>query len=164
MVAYDKMEELDRWALNRLQELIKKVRTAYGTYQFHVVYYSIYNFCTVELSALYLDALKDRLYTSRKNSLARRSAQSAMFTILDTLTKLLAPILAFSAEEIWSAMPSSSKKAASIHLELFPQVNEKYLNKRLADNWQMMITVKGEISKAVEAARKAKTIGHSLDA
>ncbi|HPX10717.1 MAG TPA: class I tRNA ligase family protein, partial [Syntrophales bacterium] len=104
-VPYGEMEEMDRAALNRLQGVIRRVRKAYGDYQFHMVYYTLYNYCTVDLSALYLDALKDRLYTSRPASRERKSAQTALHTILDTLVRLIAPILTFTAEEVWSAMP-----------------------------------------------------------
>jgi isoleucyl-tRNA synthetase len=116
------------------------------------------------LSALYLDVLKDRLYTNKAASTARRSGQTAMFIILDSMTRLLAPVLTFTSEEVWSAMPSWSKKEESIHLAQFPPVNEKYLNTELGERWKAMIDAKAEISKAVEQARKEKVIGHSLDA
>ena len=101
---------MDRWILHRLQEVIRRVREAYEQYQFHVVYYTLYNFCTVDLSALYLDVLKDRLYTSKAASQARRSAQTAMKEILEAMVRLLAPILTFTAEEVWLALPSSPEK------------------------------------------------------
>jgi len=164
LVGYAEMLEFDRWALHRLQDLIKRVRLAYENYQFHVVYYSIYNFCTVDLSSLYLDVLKDRLYTSPKNSLERRSAQSAMLLILESLTKLLAPILSFSAEEIWLALPNYPQKPHSVHLCQFPEVDEGMLDEDLANRWQTLIAIKGEVAKAMEAARKQKLVGHSLDA
>src|SRR5208283_5555703 len=106
MVDYDQMEEMDKWALHRLQEVIKRVTEAYEGHQFHVVFYTLYNYCTVDLSALYLDVLKDRLYTNKAASSARRSGQSAMFIILKAMMQLLAPILTFTAEEVWVALPS----------------------------------------------------------
>ncbi|MCF8054028.1 MAG: isoleucine--tRNA ligase [Deltaproteobacteria bacterium] len=164
VIAYEDMHEFDRWILHRLQTLIARVRKAYEEYQFHSVYYSVYNFCTVDLSALYLDVLKDRLYTSSKNSVARRSAQSALALILESLTKLIAPILSFSAEEIWLALPNYPQKSTSVHLCLFPDVDEKFVDDELAEKWQLFINIKSEVTKATEIARKQKIIGHSLDA
>jgi len=163
-VAYDQMIEMDRWALHRLQEVIKRVTEAYDRHQFHVVFYTLYNYCTVDLSALYLDVLKDRLYTSKAASVARRSGQTAIVIILRTMTQLLAPILTFTAEEVWKALPAWKGKALSVHLTQFPQVNDQYFNADLGENWKAMIDAKAEISKAIEQARKEKVIGHSLDA
>ena len=163
-VPYPEMAEMDRWILHRLQEVIRRVREAYEQYQFHVVYYTLYNFCTVDLSALYLDVLKDRLYTSKAASAARRSAQTAMTTLLDAMVRLLAPILTFTAEEVWLALPAWPGKAESVHLTQFPEVNEAWLKPELADTWKTLITVKGEVSKAIETARQNKVLGHSLDA
>jgi isoleucyl-tRNA synthetase len=158
------MEEIDRWALHRLQEVIRRVRDAYDRYQFHVVYYTLYNFCTVDLSSLYLDVLKDRLYTAGAASRARRSGQTAMCRILDAMTRLLAPMLTFTAEEIWEAMPPDAGKAESVHLTCFPEVDDACLNADLGERWKTLIAVKGEISKAIEIARKNKVVGHPLDA
>ncbi len=163
-LAYAEMEEMDRWALHRLQEVIRRVRDAYDKYQFHMVYYTLYNFCTVDLSALYLDVLKDRLYTSKASSRRRRSAQTAMEIILDAMARLLAPILTFTAEEVWNAMPTYKGKAESVHLTEFPAVNPAFVDEELGEKWRTLVAVKGEISKAIEAARKSKTVGHSLDA
>ena len=163
-LAYSEMEEMDRWALHRLQEIVRRVREAYDKYQFHMVYYTLYNFCTVDLSALYLDVLKDRLYTSKADSRQRRSAQTAMEIILDAMARLLAPILTFTAEEVWNAMPTYKGKAESVHLTEFPAVNPAFVDEELGEKWRTLVAVKGEISKAIEAARKSKTVGHSLDA
>jgi isoleucyl-tRNA synthetase len=164
MVDYDQMEEMDKWALHRLQEVIKRVTEAYEGHQFHVVFYTLYNYCTVDLSALYLDVLKDRLYTTKAKSVARRSGQTAMITILKAMTQFLAPILTFTAEEVWAAMPAWQGKEASVHLNQFPQVNGQYFNAGLGERWKVMIDAKAEIAKAIEQARKEKVIGHSLDA
>jgi isoleucyl-tRNA synthetase len=164
LVKYADMEEMDRWILHRLQEVVQRVRKAYEDYQFHVVYYTIYNFCTVDLSAVYLDVSKDRLYTSKAGSNARKSAQSAMYIILDSITRLLAPILTFTAEEVWSYLPERQGKPSSVHLALFPEVSSEYLNPELGEKWKTLLAVKGEISRAIETARKAKTVGHPLDA
>jgi isoleucyl-tRNA synthetase len=163
-VPYAEMKEMDRWILHRLQEVIRRVRNAYEQYQFHVVYTVLYNFCTVDLSSLYLDVLKDRLYTSKATSTARRSAQTAMNAILEAMVQLLAPILTFTAEETWLALPAYPGKAESVHLTRFPDVNEAYLQSELAERWKTLITLKGEVAKAIEAARQNKTLGHSLDA
>jgi isoleucyl-tRNA synthetase len=163
-VPYGEMEEMDRWILHRLQEVIRRVREAYEQYQFHVVYYTLYNFCTVDLSALYLDVLKDRLYTSKAASPARRSAQTAMKEVLGAMVRLLAPILTFTAEEVWLALPACPGKAESVHLTQFPEVNGALLQPELAEKWKTLIAVKGEVAKAIETARQNKVLGHSLDA
>ena len=161
---YNQMAEMDRWILHRLQEVVRRVREAYEQYQFHVVYYTLYNFCTVDLSSLYLDVMKDRLYTSKASSIARRSAQTAMTTVLETMVQLLAPILTFTAEEVWQALPTYPGKAESVHLTCFPEVNEAFLQPELSETWKTLIAVKGEVAKALEAARQSKIVGHSLDA
>jgi isoleucyl-tRNA synthetase len=164
MVEYAQMAEMDKWALHRLQEVIRRVTEAYDKHQFHVVYYTLYNYCTVDLSALYLDVSKDRLYTNKPASAARRSGQTAMFTILQAMTQLLAPVLTFTAEEVWAAMPQWKGKEGSVHMTQFPQVNNQYFDAELGERWKTMIAAKAEISKAIELARKEKVIGHSLDA
>ena len=164
MVEYVQMEEMDKWALHRLQEVIKRVTEAYEKHQFHVVFYTLYNYCTVDLSAMYLDVLKDRLYTNKAASSSRRSGQTAMFTILKAMTQLLAPILTFTAEEVWAALPAWKGKEASVHMTLFPQLNNQYFDADLGERWKTMIDAKAEIAKAIEQARKEKVIGHSLDA
>jgi len=158
------MEEMDRWILHRLQEVIRRVHEAYENYQFHMVYTILYNFCTVDLSSLYLDVLKDRLYTSKAASKARRSAQTAMKEILETMVRLLAPILTFTAEEVWLALPGAPGKAESVHLAQFPEVNPALVQPELAEKWNGLIAVKGEVAKAIEAGRQNKIVGHSLDA
>ena len=162
-VPYGEMAEMDRWILHRLQEVIRRVREAYEQYQFHVVYYILYNFCTVDLSALYLDVLKDRLYTSKAASLSRRSAQTAVMEVLEAMVRLLAPILTFTAEEVWLALPACPGKAESVHLTQFPEVNGALLQPELAEKWKTLIAVKGEAAKAIETARQNKVVGHSLD-
>ena len=162
MVSYEDMEEIDRFALHRLDEIVRRVKDAYERFQFHTVYYTLYNFCTVDLSALYLDVLKDRLYTSRATSRKRRSAQSAMHLLLHSMTRLLAPILSFTAEEVWGAMPYYAGKESSVHLTQFPDPSPG--DHELAERWQTMLNIKAEISRAIEMARQNKVIGHPLDA
>ena len=119
---------MDRWILHRLEEVIQRVREAYERYQFHVVYTTLYNFCTVDLSAFYLDVLKDRLYTSGAASQERRSAQSAIYLILDAMVRLMAPIMSFTAEEVWAALPAREGKEASVHLARFPAANPGHVD------------------------------------
>ena len=164
MVDYAQMEEMDKWALHRLQEVIKRVTEAYEKHQFHVVFYTLYNYCSVDLSAQYLDILKDRLYTNKADSVARRSGQSAMFTILKAMTSILAPILTFTAEEVWAALPAWKGKEVSVHMAQFTEINDEYFNADLGERWRTMLEAKAEIAKAIEQARKDKVIGHSLDA
>ncbi|HEY6837391.1 MAG TPA: isoleucine--tRNA ligase, partial [Geobacteraceae bacterium] len=161
-VAYADMPELDRWALHQLELLKEKVQAAYNEYEFHVLYHAVNGFCTVEMSAFYLDILKDRVYTSRKDSRERRSAQTVMYRILDTLVRLIAPVLSFTSDEVWGYMPGSREE--SVHLAGFPAACPEWKDETLVERWERIMKVRGEISKALEQARVAKTIGHSLDA
>ena len=163
-VDYQDMEEIDRFILQRLEGVVRRVRDAYERFQFHMVYYTIYNFCTVDLSALYLDVLKDRLYTSPAASRERRSAQSAIYLLLHAMTRLLAPVLSFTAEEVWAAMPGYVGKETSVHMSQFPEPNPAHEDKELAARWETMLGIRAEISRAIEIARQSKIIGHSLDA
>ncbi|MGD9022177.1 MAG: isoleucine--tRNA ligase [Deltaproteobacteria bacterium] len=163
-IANQEMLEIDRYALHHLQGLIRRARDAYEAYEFHAVYHSLYNYCTVDLGAFYLDILKDRLYTSAANSTARRSAQTALNVIIDALVRLMAPILVFTAEEIWVHMPGGDARPASGHLMPLPQVREDFLDAALAKRWQSILLVRGEVMKALEEARAQKVIGHALDA
>ena len=124
-VPYHEMLEIDRWALARTARLIKKCLQAYEEVEFHLVFSALYNFCTVDLSAFYLDVLKDRLYTFGTRSHGRRSAQTALYHILDCFTRLIAPLLPFTAEEVYHAIPKwggQERKPDSIHTLLFPEV------------------------------------------
>jgi len=163
-VPYPELEEIDRWALHRLQKLILRVREAYGRFEFHVVYHSIQNFCAVEMSALYFDILKDRLYTYSPHSRGRRSAQTALYEILTALASLLAPILSFTAEEVWRHILGDSGKAESVHLTRFPELKSEYLDEALNEQWERIWEIRAVVNKALEEARKEKVIGLSLDA
>jgi isoleucyl-tRNA synthetase len=162
-VSYENLFEIDRWALHRLQELIEVVTGAYERFEFHSAYQGVYNFATLDLSSFYLDVLKDRLYTSTFDSRGRRSAQTAISEILDALVRLVAPITPFTAEEVWENI-SSHKGKNSVHSELFLPVKEACKDSALMKRWDLLITVRKEITKALELARKDKIIGHSLDA
>ncbi|MDQ1333477.1 MAG: isoleucyl-tRNA synthetase [Thermodesulfobacteriota bacterium] len=162
-VPYGQMEELDRWALSRLQGLSDRILRAYEDFNFHLVYHSLHNFCVLDLSSFYLDIIKDRLYTSPKTSLARRSAQSAMYEILEVLVRLMAPVLSFTADEIWQYMDGKGRPQ-SVHSDGFRPVNEAYRDPELEKMWEQIISVRKEVARILEIARKEKRIGHSLDA
>ena len=163
-VAYRDMPDIDRFILHKLQEMTEKIRAAFQTYDFHVIYHRLFNFCTLDLSAFYLDILKDRLYTSPPKSLARRCAQTTMFELLRTMTRLMAPILSFTAEEIWQHLPVFENRQESVHMADLPEVKSELKDGELFQNWQQLLAVRAEVTKALEQARSAKMIGHPLDA
>ena len=151
---YAEMDELDRFALLQLQDLIKRVRHAYDRYEFHRVYHALHNYCVVDLSAFYLDILKDRLYVSATGSEARRSAQTALYRILTTVLKLMAPVLSFTAEEAWWHLPHRSSE--TIHLESFPEVDATVEDEVLHRRWETILALRSEVARALEGARQAK--------
>ncbi|MEA3429502.1 MAG: class I tRNA ligase family protein, partial [Thermodesulfobacteriota bacterium] len=163
-IPYESMPDIDRYALHRLQELIENTLKAYESFEFHVIYHRLYNYCTLDLSAFYLDILKDRLYTSPPESVQRRSAQTAIHIIIDSIARLMAPILSFTAEEIWKYMPDRKGKEISIHLSELPVVNNAWKDESLAENWGRLLDVRGYVTKSLEEARAKKLIGHPLDA
>jgi isoleucyl-tRNA synthetase len=163
-VAYDSMPEIDRFALHKLQRIVDKARKAYDVYEFHVIYHALYNYCTLDLSAFYLDILKDRLYTSPPQSVERKSAQSVLQIILETIARLMAPILPFTSDEIWHYMPSKNGENSSIHMTSLPEVNPAFIDDALAERWDYLLEIRGEATKALEEARAQKIIGHPLDA
>jgi isoleucyl-tRNA synthetase len=158
------MDSLDRWALHRLQQLVKRVAQAYESFEFHKIYHAIHNFCVVDLSAFYLDVLKDRLYVSAATSEKRRSAQTTIFEIAVTLVRLMAPILAFTADEVWEHLPPFSGKSESVHLELLPEPVAAYEDEAIEKEWKSILDTRVEVNRALELARKNKEVGHSLDA
>ncbi|VBB46208.1 isoleucyl-tRNA synthetase [uncultured Desulfatiglans sp.] len=161
-VPREDMAELDQWALHRLQDLSRRILKAYEDCEFHIVYHGLHNFCVLDLSSLYLDIIKDRLYTSPPRSQARRSAQTAMQIILDALVRLMAPVLSFTAEEIWQYLKGD--REPSVHADCFAPLDEAFSNPDLAERWDRIMAVRREVTKALELARKEKRIGHSLDA
>ncbi len=164
-VPYEQMYELDRWALHRLQEINARIQNAYEEFEFHVIYHTLHNFCVIDLSSFYLDIIKDRLYASSMNSIARRSAQTAMYEILSVLVRLMSPILSFTSDEIWQHMKKKDETDfSSVHTELFIPVKEEFRDNNLAERWNRIIRIRKEVTKALEIARKDKLIGHSLDA
>lgn len=155
--------ELDRWALGELDEVVAKVRAAYEAYEFHTVYHTLYDFCTVTLSARYFDILKDRLYTFAPRNPARRSAQTALYRIVDALARMLATLLVFTADEIWENLPSHGSREASVHLTELPSAGGQR-DEELAARWASIFSVRDEVMHALEEARDAKLIGSSLEA
>ncbi|MFZ9088568.1 MAG: class I tRNA ligase family protein [Planctomycetaceae bacterium] len=134
------MRPLDAWARAELQQLIAQVTKAYDNYEFHRAYHRLYDFCVVRMSALYFDILKDRLYTSPQGSLARRSAQTAMYRILDALTRMVAPVLSFTAEEIWGFLPG--EKPESVHLAPFPSFASSLFDKELEAKYDLLLEMR----------------------
>ena len=163
-VAYEDMPEIDRFALHKLQQLVHKTLAAYDAYEYHIIYHALYNYCTLDLSAFYLDILKDRLYTSPPKSTARKSAQTVMHFLLDALARLMAPVLPFTSEEIWQYMPDRNDKESSVHLALLPVANSQWKDDDLGQRWGKILDVRADVTRALEEARAAKKIGHPLDA
>ena len=164
-VAYEDLFEIDKWALTRLNKLIRSCTKAYEEYSFHDAYHAINQFCVVDMSQFYLDIIKDRLYTYKRDSVGRRAAQTTMYEILSALVRILAPMTCFTAEEIWSYMPhKKGENTESVMLEYYPKANEKYDDKDLTARWEKIISVKEIVAKKLEELRADKTIGLSLEA
>jgi isoleucyl-tRNA synthetase len=164
-VSYEELQEIDKWALTKLNKLIEDCSNAYDGYDFKKAYQAINQFCVVDMSNFYLDIIKDRLYTEKPNSIERRAAQTTMYEILQALVRILAPMTCFTAEEIWKFMPhKDNEKLDSVMLSYYPEINEKYNNKELEEKWNKIIKIKELVSKKLEEARSEKVIGHSLNA
>jgi len=163
-VAFADMEELDKWALMHTQLLKKNVTEAYENYDFHVLYHAIHDFCVVEMSSFYLDIIKDRLYASKADDKKRRSAQTAMYEIMKDLVVMLTPVLSFTMEEVYQFMSKPSDAPISVQMLPWPTIHDEYIDKALEEKWDEFIAIRGEITKVLEAARRDKKIGHSLDA
>ena len=162
-VPIDQMLELDRWAVYKAASLQKEIINAYDTYQFHLIYQKLHQFCVVEMGGFYLDITKDRQYTTGKNSLPRRSAQTAMYHIIEALVRWFAPVLSFTAEEIWKFIPG--KRGASVFLEEWYQAFGKLTDMEVSlAYWDQIIEVRGAVSKELEKVRVAGEIGSALDA
>lgn len=151
-VALENMGELDRWALSRAASVFEKVEKAYENYEFHQVYHLITNLCVVDLSALYFDILKDRLYTAGKKSPERRSSQTAMWLITDALIRVLAPVLSFTSEEILGFMPASRSKPESVFFSEYPNYSKtisKWSNPKLEENFSGIWAVRNVVLKSL---------------
>lgn len=166
LVPAEEMEELDRWAVTKLNELVEKCFAAYDNYEFHVVSHAINDFCVVELSSFYLDIIKDRLYCEEADGLKRRSAQTALYLILDTITKLFAPILCFTCDEIWQAMPHrTGDDGRNVVLNEMNQPFTDYaLSAKAMEKWDTVIRLRSDVNAVLEAARAQKKIGKALEA
>jgi isoleucyl-tRNA synthetase len=163
-VAPQEMELLDRWIMEKCSRAGKKILKAYENYEYHIIFHTIYNFFTVELSSFYMDVLKDRLYCSGKESKLRKSAQTALFSLLRFTLVLMAPILPFTTEEVWDIMPSFKGKEESIHLEEFSAFKEKWLSDDLFQERENLGIAREKVLKQLEIAREEKLIGDSLEA
>jgi isoleucyl-tRNA synthetase len=162
----DQLDEMDRWMLDRTADLVKKCRDWYAAYEFHRVYHAIHDFCVVDLSAFYYDVLKDRLYPKAPRNKSRRSAQTAVWKITSALVRLVAPILVFTAEEIWKYLPKAHGEPESVHITVFSE--DQALRTDLAPKqiavWELLSKVRGEVLKALETARNEKRINSGLEA
>ena len=164
-VPYEDLMEIDKWALTKLNRLIQDCTRAYNTYDFHIAYRALNQFCVVDMSSFYLDIIKDRLYTRRAESVERRAAQTTMYEILSTLVRILAPMTCFTAEEIWKYMPHrDGENTQSVMLNDYPKINSKFENQALELKWERLIKIKEAVAKKLEKARAEKKIGLSLEA
>src|SRR5271168_4937831 len=165
-VAFSAMQPLDQYILARTAELDAKIRAAYDDFEFHRAYHALNEFVNTDLSALYLDILKDRLYTFAPNHPGRRSAQTALWRIAETLTRLIAPILSFTADEVWALLPQSATREPSVHLALFPDIADIVPGnvKHIEEDWEQLLTLRDEVLKVLEEERAAKNIGKSSEA
>ncbi|MEO8218612.1 MAG: isoleucine--tRNA ligase [Acidobacteriota bacterium] len=161
-VPWESMEDLDRWAVDRARSVFDRCRQAYESYEFHVVYHRALELCTVDLSATYLDILKDRLYVEAPDSHARRSAQTALYEIVSGLVSMLAPIIPFTSEEIYQLLPG--ERAASVHLTEFPSGERHGISEQKASAWKRIFALREAVTKVLEKARAAQQIGQSLEA
>jgi isoleucyl-tRNA synthetase len=168
LLPYEQLEELDRWALQQLEALRLKIVKACQTHQYHSVYHGLHNFCSVTLSSFYFDIIKDRLYTFPADHPARKSGQTVLYRLADALCRLMAPVLCFTAEEVWQELEAlrggEPWKESSVHAQLFPEPLEAEEDAALNERFARLITLRDEVYKALEAARQAKLIGTGLDA
>ncbi len=164
IIPFAEREELDKWILHRFQYIKEKIIKGYNSYQFHICFHTLHQFCVVDLSAFYLDISKDYLYASRPGDTIRKSTQSTMYEILYDMVRIMAPILVFTADEVWGHLPRGSKDDESVHLAEFPEIKYEYIDEDLAKRWEKLIALKEDISKSIEEVRVRKDIGHSLDA
>jgi len=163
-VAADRLEPIDRWALIQLHRLIGRVREAYEQYAFHRVFTAVHSFCAVQMSAFYIDVLKDRMYCERADSALRRSSQTVMYEIVRALVKLIAPILVHTSEEAWQFLPGAAAEADSVHLALMPEPDTSLFDEGFERDWQVLLDVRSDVLRELERLRQAGTIRQPLDA
>jgi len=164
LITAENMLSLDRWAVSQAALLQEEIKAAYGNYNFHLIYQKLHNFCAVDLGGFYLDIIKDRQYTTQENSLARRSAQTALYHIIEAMSRWLAPILSYTAEEIWSQIPGERSESVFLetHYEALFSLNDSDLLSHA--QWQQVIDARLAVSKNLEQLRRSGEIGSSLDA
>jgi isoleucyl-tRNA synthetase len=163
-VKYEDLTDLDKWALSELSELVSIANEAYQNFDFHKVYHNIHRFCVISMSNFYLDIIKDRLYITQKNGKLRRAAQTVMFEVLKNLTQILAPVLAFTTQEIWGYIPNFEGKKEYVVLHDIENIERYKLNESDSDKWNKIIAVSADVKKVLENARAEKQIGSSLEA
>ncbi len=164
-VALDQLQPIDRWALAQLDKLNAKVRAGYDSFEFHQVFHAIHNFCVVDMSNFYLDVIKDRLYSEKADGTLRRAAQTAMYIILDNMTRMIAPILAYTADEIWESMRhEANEDAAGVVYNQMPELTGVNADADFTAAWDKIHEIRDDVKKALELARNEKVIGSSLDA
>jgi isoleucyl-tRNA synthetase len=172
-IPFEKMEALDQYMLRQTLAFASEVKGSYDEFEFHKIYHRLNHFCIVDLSAFYFDVLKDRLYISAPKSQGRRSAQTAIWRIGEALVRLIAPVMGFTAEEVWSYLPKTARRPDSVHLALFPSAGEIIGDEKSAsdssegkssEEWTTLRAVRDEVLKALEEARNNKLIGTSLEA
>ena len=164
-VSDDKLTELDKWALMRLDALIDKANEGYNAFDFHIVFHAIHNFCVIDMSNFYLDIIKDRLYCEKENSELRRAAQTTMYRILSAVARLAAPIISFTAEEIWQYMPHTSEDdKESVFLNQMPEKSGIEVSDEFKDKWSFICNTREAVNKVLEEKRNEKVIGKSLEA
>lgn len=163
-IQYEKLEDIDRIILSQFQDLIKRTTDNYENYEFHTLYHDVHNFCAINLSSFYLDIIKDRLYVLGADSQQRRAAQTVLYKIISELTRLIAPVLSFTAEEIWQNLNKNSKKEESVFLSSWPEVNQTMLLTEMEEEWSKVLAVRKDVLKALEISRKEGQIGNALQA
>ncbi|OIO81676.1 MAG: isoleucine--tRNA ligase [Candidatus Omnitrophica bacterium CG_4_8_14_3_um_filter_43_15] len=163
-VEYKKLSQIDKWALSEFAGLIQQAATAYDSCEFHKVYRVIYDFCTTELSSFYFDILKDTLYTCCADSIKRRSSQTVLYIMLNSLIRMLAPVLAFTCEEAWGFMPKMDNDPKSVHIAEWPLSRKEWFDEKLNKNWRRIIDVRSIVLKAIEEKRASGDIGNALEA
>lgn len=165
LLPFDQLTELDKWALAKFNNLVRIAKESYDNYEFHIIYHALHNFCTIDMSNFYLDVIKDRLYVEAADSKNRRAAQTAIYMILRGLDVILAPIIPFTAEEIWSYMPEDANyDADSVMFNDMPKVIDDLVDDTFMNKWERIHQVRNDVLKALEEARNAKIIGKSLEA
>ena len=163
-VEYSEMLEIDKWAINKLERLKKKLEKLYDNFEFYNIFQEISYFCIIEMSSFYLDIIKDRLYCEYHSSQKRRSAQTVLAEILKVLVRVISPVLSFTAEEIWAKMPEELKDKESVLLTSWIKVNEEYIDDKLEEKWRKLSVLRKEVNKKIEELRQNGVIGLSLDA